>query len=433
MLSKVVSLLAAASLASAGVAKEPCAPSKPVKTTTAWESVYTATGTAAVAAAAATAKTSSPTSHVKGKAFDRFVVVYFENQDFDKADGDPNFTFFSKRGIKLTNYFGVTHPSQPNYLSSIAGDYFGMQNDDLYATDFNVSTVIDLLEDRGISWGHYEEDMPYSGYEGFSYTNTKNGANDYVRKHNPAILANSVTHYEQRLSQIKNLSLIDTGRSVFHKDLKENKLPQWMFITPNMTSDGHDSNVAVAGQWARTFLEPLLNNKNFMQNTLVLLTWDESETYTTRNNILGILLGDAVPKHLVGTTDNNFYNHYSEIATVEANWDLHTLGRWDVGANVYDWVAQKTGDRLRKWPSTDTLNSYFWNVSYAGIFNEDGGNHEYPAPNLKLDHSFSGRSILPSIKKTWEKTKLASYYADTIETADGLHPPKGYTPVSISD
>lgn len=92
MLSTVVSLLAAASLASAGIAKEPCKPSKPVKTTTAWESAYTATGTAAVAAAAATAKTSSPTSHVKGKAFDRFVVVYFENQDYDKSDGDrkPN-------------------------------------------------------------------------------------------------------------------------------------------------------------------------------------------------------------------------------------------------------------------------------------------------------------------------------------------------------
>lgn len=88
MLSKVVSLLAVAGLASAGVAKEPCAPSKPVKTTTAWESAYTATGTAEVAAAAATAKTSSPTSHVKGKAFDRFVVVYFENQDYGKSAGD---------------------------------------------------------------------------------------------------------------------------------------------------------------------------------------------------------------------------------------------------------------------------------------------------------------------------------------------------------
>ena len=53
-----------------------------------WETRYTATGTAEVAAAAATAKTSSPTSHVKGKAFDRFVVIYFENENYDKSIGD---------------------------------------------------------------------------------------------------------------------------------------------------------------------------------------------------------------------------------------------------------------------------------------------------------------------------------------------------------
>ncbi|KAM6479817.1 phosphoesterase family-domain-containing protein [Trichoderma sp. SZMC 28011] len=432
MLSKVVSLLAAAGLASAAaVDKSHC---KPPKTTTAWESQYTATGTAAVAAAAATAKTSSPTSHVKGKAFDRFVVIYFENQDYSKADGDPNFTWFAKKGVKLTNYYGVTHPSEPNYMSHIAGDYFGMQNDDLHSTDFNVSTVIDLLEDRGISWGHYQEDMPYSGYEGFQYVNTKTGANDYVRKHNPAILASSITHSEQRLSQIKNLSMIDTSRSQFHKDLKENKLPQWMFITPNMTSDGHDTNVGVAGVWCRAFLEPLLNNKNFMDNTLVLLTWDENETYAQRNQILAILLGDALPKHLAGTTDNNFYNHYSEIATVEANWNLHTLGRWDVGANVFDLVAKQTGDRLRKWSSTKLANSYFWNASYAGVFNEEGGsnNAQYPAPNLALDRSFSGRTILPAIKDTWKHSKLSTYYEDTIELPDGLNPPKGYKPVSTN-
>lgn len=56
-----------------------------------WETRYTATRAAAVAKAAATAKTSSPTSHVKGKAFDRFVVIYFENQNYDKAYGDREF------------------------------------------------------------------------------------------------------------------------------------------------------------------------------------------------------------------------------------------------------------------------------------------------------------------------------------------------------
>jgi hypothetical protein len=61
----------------------------------------TATGTADVAAAAATAKTSSPTSNVKGKAFDRFVVVWLENTDYDKSIGDreplhSNFLLFFK-------------------------------------------------------------------------------------------------------------------------------------------------------------------------------------------------------------------------------------------------------------------------------------------------------------------------------------------------
>lgn len=340
-----------------------------------------------------------------------------------------NFDFFAKKGITLSNYFGVTHPSQPNYVAAIAGDYFGMQNDDFIRTDINVSTVVDLLDHRHISWAHYQEDMPYSGFEGMGWVNQKNGANDYVRKHNPAIMYDSVTHYEQRLSQIKNLSMIDTSRSMFHKDLREDKLPQWMFITPNMTSDGHDTSVTVAGKWCRKFLEPLLEDKNFMKKTLVLLTWDENESYARRNNIMGILLGDAVPKELVGTKDNNFYNHYSEIATVEANWDLPTLGRWDVGANVFQWVAEKTGDKLRKWSSEEKLQSMYYNYSQAGVFNTDGGNQRYPAPNLALDKSFSGRPILQSIKDTWANSKLPTYYEDTVEVPDGLHPPKGYEPI----
>lgn len=57
------------------------------------ENMYTATGTAEVAAAAATAKTSSPTSHVRGKAFDRFVIIWLENTDYEMAAKDR--TYFS--------------------------------------------------------------------------------------------------------------------------------------------------------------------------------------------------------------------------------------------------------------------------------------------------------------------------------------------------
>lgn len=393
------------------------------------ENKYTATGVQDVAKAQATAKTSSPTSNVKGKAFDRIAYIWFENQNYDKSIGDVNFKFFADKGITLTNYNAVTHPSQPNYMASVLGDYFGMQNDNFLSTPYNVSSVMDLLQYRDISWGFYQEDMPYSGFEGFAWVNQQNGRNDYVRKHNPGMQADSITHWEQRLSQNKNLSLIDTSRSMFHKDLAEDKLPQWMFITPNMTSDGHDTDIATAGVWLKKFLTPLLDDKKFMKNTLVVVTFDENETYVQRNQILGILLGDAVPASMHGTSDNNYYNHYSEIATVSANWDLPTLGRWDVGANVYDLVAKKTGDTLRKW-SPGLFEKHWFNYSYAGQFNTNGGNPTFPKPNLKLDKAFNGRRILSTVVERWSKSNAPTYYEDTVEINDGLNPPANYAPIS---
>ena len=88
--------------------------------------LYTATAASSVYDAQATAKTSSPTSKVPGRVFDRFVVIWLENTDYDKAAGDPNLAWLAQQGITLSNYFGVTHPSEPNYVASISGDNFGM-------------------------------------------------------------------------------------------------------------------------------------------------------------------------------------------------------------------------------------------------------------------------------------------------------------------
>ena len=87
-----------------------------------------------------------------------------------------------KQGILLDNYFATTHPSQPNYVAVVGGDNFGMDNDNLTEIPANVSTVVDLLESKGISWGEYQEGMPSTGFTGFDFLNT-NGANKYVRKH----------------------------------------------------------------------------------------------------------------------------------------------------------------------------------------------------------------------------------------------------------
>lgn len=203
-----------------------------------------------------------------------------------------------------------------------------------------------------------------------------------------------------------------------------------MFITPNMTSDGHDSSVTVAGAWTRAFLEPLLDDARFMNNTLVLVTFDENASYARPNRVLALLLGDALAPTLRGTTDSAFYNHYSALATVEANWGLHTLGRWDVGANVFAPVAAQTGDPVRAWDEAayGPLGArYLYNQSYDGVFNGAAAFPVYPAPNLTATSPGPGsRTVLPAIRALWAGSASPDYYKAVIEVNDGLNPPAGY-------
>ncbi|KAI3324443.1 phosphoesterase [Xylariaceae sp. AK1471] len=287
--------------------------------------MYTATAAASIEAARATALTLSPTSNVKGKTFDRFVQIFLENQDFEIAAGDPNLAYLATKGILLDNYYAITHPSQPNYVVAGGASTHNIVDDSFKRISADTETIVDLLDAATVSWGIYQEDMPYSGFQG-TYVNQKNGANDYVRKHNPLISYDSVATDVNRLAKTKNFTLFD-------RDLAANTLPQWMFITPNMTNDGHDTSVTVAGSWARRFLEPLLSDQNFNNDrTLIILTFDESENYLAANRVFTVLLGNAIPSSKIGTTDSTRYNHYSLAKTVEDNWSLGNLGENDVSA-----------------------------------------------------------------------------------------------------
>jgi len=83
--------------------------------------------------------------------------------------------------------YAVTHPSEPNYAAVVGGDYYGIGDDALHMIPSQVATVVEILEEKGISWAEYQEDMPYSGFTGFNYTNPSNNYVDYVRKHNPLV------------------------------------------------------------------------------------------------------------------------------------------------------------------------------------------------------------------------------------------------------
>ena len=163
-----------------------------------------------------------------------------------------------------------------------------------------------------------------------------------------------------------------------------------------MVNDGHDSTIDFTGNWARSFLAPLLNDTTFINKTLVLLTFDENETYTVKNKIWAVLLGDVIPANLRGTTDNTFYTHYSTISTIEANWGLYHLGRGDVNtnySNVLSIVANATGYTNAQVADADIPYFNFTSVGYFDVAKPG----PIPAVNTTATGA-GGRGVLPVLK-----------------------------------
>ncbi|KDQ55437.1 hypothetical protein JAAARDRAFT_159425 [Jaapia argillacea MUCL 33604] len=282
---------------------------------------------------------------VSGRSFDRFINIWLENTDYATAASSSVFQSLIAQGVLMDNFYGVTHPSEPNYIAVAGGDFFGDASDNFRHIPSNISTIVDLLEAKNISWSSYQENMPYAGYTPYNYTQANYltpGSNYtyYVRKHNPLIIYDSVANVTERALRIRNFN-------DFAADLNASAISQWTFITPNLVNDGHDTDINFMSAWLTYFLVPLLNNTAFNDGrTLILLTFDENETYTINNQVFTLALGGSIPAALRGTTDHTFYTHYSTLSTVQANWALGSLGRQDTNKtlnNVFTWVAEAAG------------------------------------------------------------------------------------------
>lgn len=92
-------------------------------------------------------------------------------------------------------------PSQPNYIAPASGDTFGLNSDSFILVDKNISTIVDLLEDKSISWGDYNEGLPFTGFEGFKYE-----LGLYERKHNLVARFDSIRLNPDRISRMKNMT-----------------------------------------------------------------------------------------------------------------------------------------------------------------------------------------------------------------------------------
>jgi len=185
--------------------------------------------------------------------------------------------------------------------------------------------------ESGSSWPFplnftYAVDRSYTSKD---YVNSSSpGYIYYVRKHNGAVIHDAIASVPSRLARIRNFN-------DFAVDVNASALPQWVWVTPNMINDGHDTTIDYAAAFIEYWLVPLLSNTNVNDNkTLIVLSFDENESYTENNQILTLLLGGAVPESARGTNDSTYYTHYSLLSTVQANWGLKSLGRGDTNKYV---------------------------------------------------------------------------------------------------
>ncbi len=261
-----------------------------------------------------------------GRAFERVFIIMFENELESAVLQDDYMHGLQARGVRLSDYHGVTHPSQPNYVATVTGLPF--VTDDT-CQDIEATSVVDLLEAKGVTWKAYMEDLPENDKAVCISADRL-----YFRKHDPFVSLNNIRKNPGRLAKIVNAKRLQD-------DLDAGNLPQFCWYTPNIQNDGHSppdasplhrwSGVEFLSQWLRGFLEPLLANSGFMKGTLVVVNFDESLPHAD-NHVYAALLGDMVKP---GTVEPDRYDHYSLLRTIEENFELGTLHRNDLTANWF--------------------------------------------------------------------------------------------------
>src|SRR5712664_483274 len=118
------------------------------------------------------------------KNFQHVFIIMMENTGYKSLIGNPNAPWINSAAAiygLATNYYGVSHPSQPNYIAATAGSTNGVADDN--DTTINVPNIVDQLEAHGKTWKAYMQSL--------SLCTTKLdhacGNQLYERKHDPFV------------------------------------------------------------------------------------------------------------------------------------------------------------------------------------------------------------------------------------------------------
>ncbi len=315
-----------------------------------------ALATAAVCAASALAL-SVPSPASASERFDHVYVIVMENQSFDNLFGrnkvdpttgiilqpdTPYITGLAQTVGLSTLYFGVTHPSLPNYLAQIAGDYFGVQDDNSSCFEVpapepgchqvDAPNLVDRLEAKHLTWDVLEQSMPSIGYLGSQYPSA--APRLYAQKHNPFVYFKDIAKNSQRLAHIKPLTARSLGETLANP-------PNFTYIVPDQCHDMHgtttcsdfDGLLQSGDHYLQEIVPRISSSGGFTSHSAIFVVWDEDD-YSSDFGCCSSLpgLGGGHTLALVVSTHSSHkrsaipLNHYSLLRTILQGFDLAPLG-----------------------------------------------------------------------------------------------------------
>ncbi len=298
---------------------------------------------AALAATAVLAPVAAADADAGVKKFDHVYLIVLENHDFDEAlhsGSSPFLEQLSRTQGLATRYFGVTHPSLPNYLAMIGGDDFGVSDDNAscFASDLaprqpchsiEGDSLVDQLEAAGLAFALYAEGLPATG--ALTQAEPPYPQALYAQKHNPFPYFEQIAKNPERLQHLKPLS-------AFSADLR-GAAPNFAMIVPDQCHDGHGlPTCRDPAQLARDYDDFLARtvgairaSTNWTRNSVIVVTFDEGESpaYKTGQKADGhdenrVATVVVTPCGGPAVSDAPL-NHYALLATIEDGFGLPRL------------------------------------------------------------------------------------------------------------
>ncbi len=241
-------------------------------------------------------------------AFDHVVVIVFENKESPSVLGNraaPTFNAYARRYARLTRYYGVTHPSLPNYLALVSGSTHGITTN---CTDCTVAatSLADTIEASGRTWKTYAEGLPSAGFLGpFK--------GRYAKKHNPFAYFRGIADSPAGRARLVPLSQLGP-------DVRSGALPSFSLVVPDLCHSMHDCSVSIGDRWLRGQLGQFVK----LPNTVVFVVFDEgSSRVRGGGHTAALAIGKAVR---LGSRFTGVTSHYGILRTIEQGWGLPLLG-----------------------------------------------------------------------------------------------------------